>query len=284
MQQLGSQIDEVVKIIQDKCSASAKAASGQTGSIQAGIVLGTGLGALAEKIKNTTIIPYSALPHFPQSTAIGHAGRFIVGELAGVPVAAMQGRFHLYEGYTPQQVALPIRVFKALGAKTLIVTNAAGGVNPQYKCGDIVVLEDHIDLMTGSSLMGVNDEALGPRFPDMCEPYSLALVEKAISIAREDGFTAHRGVYAAMNGPTYETRSEYRFVRMIGADVVGMSTVPEVITAVHAGMQVLGMSTVTNVCMPDILEETSGEEVAQAAAIAETRLAKIVLGILKHVA
>ena len=251
------------------------------GTPSAGIILGTGLGGLAEQIKHAVYLPYSDIPHFPKSTAVGHTGQLILGELAGTSVVAMQGRFHLYEGYSAEQVAFPVRLFQSLGANLLIVTNAAGGLNPHYACGDLVVLEDHINWMAANPLIGVNDEKLGPRFPDMCQPYSLELVDKAIAIARAADFTAHRGVYVSMLGPTYETRAEYRYLRQLGGDVVGMSTVPEVITAVHAGMKVLGISTVTNVCLPDALGTTTGEEVAAAAGKAGKRLETIVLGILK---
>jgi purine-nucleoside phosphorylase len=246
-----------------------------------GIILGTGLGSLAQQITDAVRIEYASLPHFPRSTAIGHAGQLVCGMLEGVPVVAMEGRFHAYEGYSYQQITFPVRVMKALGAELLIVSNACGGLNPQYRCGDIMLIEDHINLMNGNPLIGVNDERLGPRFPDMCRPYDTALVERALEIARKENFAAHRGVYVAVTGPNLETRAEYRFLRLIGADVVGMSTVPEVIVAAHAGLRVLGLSIVTDLCLPDALQPAKIEHILAHAAAAEPKLRKIVLGILK---
>lgn len=246
-----------------------------------GIILGSGLGGLAEQIDTASVIPYDELPHFPRSTAIGHSGRLILGKLAGVPVAAMQGRFHLYEGYSAAQITLPVRVFRALGAETLIVTNAAGGLNPSYARGEIVILDDHINMMAGNPLVGINDNKLGPRFPDMSRPYDESLIDTALTIARRKNFVAHRGVYVGMTGPTYETRAEYSFLRQIGGDIVGMSTVPEVIVATHIGLRVLGISSVTNVCQPETLKVTTGEAVIQTAATTEKRLTSIVLGVLE---
>jgi len=245
-----------------------------------GIILGTGLGSVAAEIRSEAQFPYPEIPHFPRSTSIGHAGQLVCGTLAGVPVVAMEGRFHAYEGYSYRQITFPVRVMKALGADLLIVSNACGGMNPQFRQGDIMVIEDHINLMNGNPLIGVNDDALGPRFPDMCAPYDPALVERALEIARRENFAAHRGIYVAVVGPNLETRAEYRFLRAIGADVVGMSTVPEVLVAVHAGMRVLGLSIVTDMCLPDALKPANIEEILSTAAAAEPKLRKIVVGIL----
>jgi len=245
-----------------------------------GIVLGSGLGRLAEEIDAEATFNYADLPHFPQSTAIGHAGRMVCGQLAGARVIAMQGRFHLYEGWSAEQASFPIRVMRALGAESLILSNAAGGINPQYRVGDIMAIEDQLNLMFRNPLVGVNDDQLGPRFPDMSAPYCPQLIDTALATARQNGFACHRGTYAGMLGPTYETRAEYRMVRSIGCDVVGMSTVPEVIAAVHAGMRVAGFSAVTNVCSPDMLGETSGDEVVKAADGASAKLATLVKSLV----
>lgn len=245
-----------------------------------GMILGSGLGGLADRIEDATTIDYSDLPHLPESTAIGHAGRLVCGTLAGVPVVAMQGRFHMYEGHPVDRVAFPVRVMNALGASVLVVSNAAGGINPQYQVGDIMVIDDHLNLMFRNPLVGKNDPRLGPRWPDMCAPYDPEFADQAMSIARRSDFVCHRGVYVGMLGPTYETRAEYRMVRRLGGDVVGMSTVPEVIVAVQLGMRVLGLSTVTNACSPDQLGETSGEEVVAAAASAAGKLMTIVEGVV----
>lgn len=246
----------------------------------AGIILGTGLGKLAQRIESQVVIPYEEIPHFARTTAISHAGQLVCGMVAGVPVVAMEGRFHIYEGYTYQQVTFPVRVMRALGADLLIVSNAAGGLNPHFSRGDIVVIEDHINLMNGNPLIGPNDDRLGPRFPDMSQPYDRRLIDRALEIARKENIIAHKGVYIAVTGPNLETRAEYRFMRLIGADVVGMSTVPEVIVAVHGGMRVLGLSVVTDMCLPDALQPINLEEILATAAEAEPKLVKIVLGIL----
>lgn len=252
------------------------------GRPKVGVILGTGLGSVAREIEEIASFDYQSIPHFPRSTAASHAGQLVCGTIAGVPVVVMEGRFHAYEGYTHQQLTFPVRVMKALGADTLIVSNACGGMNPQYASGDIMVMEDHINLMLGNPLIGVNDDALGPRFPDMCQPYDPELIEQALAIARREDFVAHKGVYVAVTGPNLETRAEYRFLRMIGADVVGMSTVPEVIVAVHAGMRVLGLSVVTDVCLPDALQPVNIEDILATAATAEPKLRKIVLGVLER--
>jgi purine-nucleoside phosphorylase len=246
----------------------------------AGIVLGTGLGSVAGQIQTEATLDYASIPHFPRSTSVSHAGQLVCGTLEGVPVVAMEGRFHAYEGYTQRQITFPIRVMRALGAEMLIVSNACGGMNPLYGLGDIVVIDDHINLMGDNPLIGINDDNLGPRFPDMSRPYDPVLMRRALEIARRENFAAHRGVYAGVVGPNLETRAEYRFLRTIGADTVGMSTVPEVIVAVHGGMRVLGLSVVTDLCFPDALKPANIEEIIATAADAEPKLRKIVLGVL----
>jgi purine-nucleoside phosphorylase len=245
-----------------------------------GIILGTGLGGFAKQVDAEAVIGYETLPHFPRATALGHRGQFVCGTIAGLGVVTMEGRFHLYEGYSAAQITLPVRVMKALGVELLIISNASGGMNPQFRPGDILVIEDHINLMSANPLVGPNDESLGPRFPDLSRPYDPDLIERALAIAEREGITAHRGVYVALTGPNYETRAEYRFLRMIGGDVVGMSTVPEVIVAAHMGLRVLALSTITNVALPDDQPPTSGQEVIDVAAHAEEKVRKIVLGIL----
>ena len=216
-----------------------------------GIILGSGLGSVGESIALDTAIDYGDIPNFLKSTAVGHKGRLLCGKLGGVPVVAMQGRFHCYEGYSAERATFPVRVMHALGIELLIVSNAAGGLNPNYGSGDIMVIDDHINFLNRNPLVGVNDDALGPRFPDMSAPYDRRLSDQALAIARKHDFACHRGVYVAMLGPTYETRAEIRMSRYIGGDAVGMSTVPEAIVAAHAGLRVLGLSTITNVCSPD---------------------------------
>ena len=252
------------------------------GTPTVGIVLGTGLGALAGEIAAEATIPYPEIPHFPHSTVESHAGQLVCGTLAGRTVMAMEGRFHLYEGYTPAQVTFPVRVLKALGCSTLIVSNAAGGMNPLHYKGDLIVIEDHINLMGLNPLIGPNDERLGPRFPDLIEPYDRKLQDLALRVALEENIVAHRGVYVGVAGPNLETRAEYRFLRAIGADVVGMSTVPEVLVAVHAGMKVLGFSIVTDRCLPDALEPVRIEDVIAVANAAEGKLRTIVRGVLER--
>lgn len=245
-----------------------------------GIILGTGLGGFTEEIDVETTIPYDDIPYFPRATAQGHRGQLVCGRVEGLAVATMEGRFHRYEGYALQQVTMPVRVMKVLGIDLLIVSNASGGMNPNYRTGDLMVIDDHINLMGDNPLIGPNDEQLGPRFPDMSHPYDPALIERALEIARQENFVAHRGVYVALTGPSYETRAEYRFLRGIGGDVVGMSTVPEVIIAAHMGLRVLALSAVTNLCRPDALAEASHAEVIGAAAAAGWKMRRIVRTIL----
>ncbi len=247
-----------------------------------GIILGTGLGGLVEDIEVDAIVEYSEIPHFPLSTATGHRGRLVCGKLAGVPVVAMEGRFHMYEGYPLKQITLPVRVFKELGAELLVVSNACGGLNPYFQSGDIMVIEDQINLMGDNPLIGINDDRLGPRFPDMCEPYCQQWVDRTLAIARREQINAHKGVFVAVAGPNLETRAEYRFLRMIGADVVGMSTVPETIVAVHCGLKVVGLSVITDMCLPDALKPANVEEIIAIANSAEPKLRKLVRGIVSE--
>jgi purine-nucleoside phosphorylase len=252
------------------------------GTPRVGIVLGTGLGALAEEIDAEAAISYPEIPHFPRSTVESHKGQFVCGRLAGQIVVAMEGRFHLYEGYTAAQVTFPIRVMKELGCRFLFVSNAAGGLNPFYEKGDLMVIDDHINLLGLNPLIGQNDERLGPRFPDLIEPYDRGLQQLALQAALEESIVARRGVYVAVTGPNLETRAEYRFLRGIGADVVGMSTIPEVLVAVHAGMRVLGFSIVTDMCLPDALAPVSIEEIITVARGAEGKLRTIVQRVLER--
>ncbi len=244
------------------------------------VILGTGLGSLAQEIQQPVEIPYGDIPHFPRSTAISHKGQLVCGRLGGVPVLAMEGRFHAYEGYPYQQITLPVRVAKSLGADLLIVSNACGGMNPRFNSGDVMVIEDHINMLGGNPLVGINDDRLGPRFPDMSQPYDRSLINRALEVARAENFVCHTGVFVAVLGPNLETRAEYRFLRQIGADVVGMSTVPEVLVAVHSSMRVLGLSAITDMCLPDALEPAEMSSILAHAAEAEPKLRKIVLGIL----
>ena len=246
----------------------------------AGIILGTGLGSLVEEIQEEAAFDYEEIPHFPQTTAVSHQGRLICGTLHGLPVMAMEGRFHMYEGYALKQITLPVRVMKSLGAKLLVVSNACGGMNPNYREGDVMVIEDHINLMGDNPLIGINDDRLGPRFPDMSQPYDAELIQRALSVARREDIVAHQGVFVAVSGPNLETRAEYRFLRSIGADVVGMSTVPEVIVAAHCGLPVVGFSIVTDMCLPDALEPADVQQIIATAQDAEPRLRALVRGVL----
>jgi purine-nucleoside phosphorylase len=243
---------------------------------KAGIILGTGLGGLASEIAAEASLPYGELPHFLSSTSPSHRGNLICGELAGKPVVAMEGRFHFYEGYKLQQITFPVRVMKALGCEYLIVSNACGGMNPQWSRGDIVVIEDHVNLIGDNPLIGKNDDRLGERFPDMSEPYSRKLIELAQRAALEEKIPLQKGVYVAVPGPNLETRAEYRFLRNLGADVVGMSTVPEVIVGVHAKMKIVGFSVITDMCLPDHLEPARLADIIATAAHAEPKLRRLV--------
>jgi purine-nucleoside phosphorylase len=250
------------------------------GTPQVGIILGSGLGAVGDAIELDNEFDYHELPHFLRSTAVGHRGRLLCGKIAGVSVVAMQGRFHCYEGYSAAAATFPVRVMNALGIKLLVVSNAAGGLNPSFAAGDVMVIDDHINLLNRNPLVGINDDRLGPRFPDMSSPYSRRWSDRAAEIARRMDFRCHRGVYVAMLGPTYETRAEIRMLRKLGGDAVGMSTVPECIVAAHIGLPVRGLSTITNVCSPDIPHTTSGDEVVATANTAKDKLLSIVAGIV----
>ena len=246
------------------------------------LILGTGLGALGREIAVRSTIEYTDIPGFPLSTVESHAGRLLCGTLGGKTVIAMQGRFHRYEGYTLQQVTFPVRVLQALGARTLVVSNACGGMNPLWAAGDLMLIADHINMLGDNPLVGENDDRLGPRFPDMSAPYDAALRALARAVAVEQRLTLREGVYVAVAGPSLETRAEYRMLRVLGADVVGMSTVPEVIVAVHGGMRVLGVSIVTDQCLPDALEPASLEKILAVAGDAEPKLTALVRGVLER--
>jgi purine-nucleoside phosphorylase len=246
------------------------------------IILGTGLGRLGAELDTAAAIDYAEIPGFPLSTVESHAGRLLCGTLAGKTVIAMQGRFHRYEGYSLQQVTFPVRVLHALGAKTLIVSNACGGMHPLWSAGDLMLIADHINLLGDNPLAGPNDDRLGPRFPDMSDAYDAHLRALARSVALERGIELREGVYVAVSGPNLETRAEYRFLRAIGGDVVGMSTVPEVIVAVHAGMRVLGLSIITDLCLPDSLQPATVEQIIAVANRAEPRLTQLVSAVLER--
>jgi purine-nucleoside phosphorylase len=246
-----------------------------------GIILGTGLGGLAKDIAVEATIPYQEIPYFPVSTVESHAGKLLFGTLSGKPVVAMQGRFHSYEGYSPEQITFPVRVMKALGAGILVVSNASGGLNPQFRSGDIMAITDHINLLGQNPLIGKNDDRLGSRFPDMFECYDRKLLALAGDAALSEGLPLVKGVYVAVPGPNLETAAEYRYLRIIGADAVGMSTVPEVLVARHSGMRILGFSLITDMGLPDALKPTKIEEVLAIAAEAEPRLRKLITKVVE---
>lgn len=248
---------------------------------EAAIVLGTGLGGVGDAMEQAKSIPYDAIPGFPVSTVEGHKGALLAGTLRGRRVLAMEGRFHFYEGYSLREVTFPVRVFRALGAKTLLLTNACGGLNPIFRGGDVMLCDDHINLMGDSPLRGPNDDAHGPRFPDMGRVYDPALLALAEKVAMAAGIPLRKGVYAALPGPQLETRAEYRMLRTLGADAVGMSTVPEAIVAVHVGMRVAAFSVVTDMCLPDHLEPVDIERILATAAKAGPKLARILLGVIE---
>lgn len=270
---LREQIDEAVAAIRSEYA----------GTPLIGIVLGTGLGSLTDRIEDPVRIPYNRLPHFPASALEAHAAELVLGTLAGQPVAALSGRFHAYEGHSLQQATFPIRVAKALGIKVLVVSNAAGGLNPEFASGDLMLITDHINFMGDNPLIGPNDDALGPRFPDMSEPYSRELIALAEAVAAEKGIRLQKGVYLACTGPCLETRAEYRFMRRIGADAVGMSTVPEVIVAIHAGLKVLGFSAITDECFPDTLEAANVAAIIATAQRVEPVMTEIVMACIARI-
>ena len=248
------------------------------------IILGTGLGGLGREIALEGEIPYRDIPGFPLSTVESHAGRLLCGTLAGHPVVAMAGRFHRYEGYDLRQIAFPVRVLRALGARILIVSNACGGMHPLWAAGDLVLLSDHINLLGDNPLVGANDDRVGPRFPDLSAPYDEELRRLARAVALQARLVLREGVYVAVGGPNLETRAEYRMLRLMGADVVGMSTVPEVIAAVHAGMRVLGVSIITDLGLPDALEPADIQRIIRTAAEAEPRLTTLIRGVVERLA
>jgi len=275
MTELRKEIDQAVDYIRSRTRMKP----------EIGIILGTGLGGLVKEIKKETVLDYDEIPHFPVSTVESHHGKLIFGTLGGKSVVAMQGRFHYYEGYTMQQVTFPVRVMSkkaGLGVKTLLISNAAGGMNPDFRKGDIMAIADHINLQGDNPLIGPNDNDLGPRFPDMSEPYSAKLISLAERVASDLKVKLRRGVFVAVQGPNLETRAEYRFLRGIGADAVGMSTVPEVIVAVHMGMRVLGFSIITDECFPDTLKPVTVEEVIAVANRTEPKLTKIMKEVVKR--
>jgi len=248
----------------------------------AAIILGTGLGALAKEIERPVALDYARIPGFPLSTVESHAGRLIGGTLAGRSVIAMQGRFHLYEGYTAQQVSFPVRVMRELGARTLVVSNASGGLHGDWTPGDLMLIADHLNLLGDNPLIGANDDALGPRFPDMSAPYDAELRALARAVARDLAIPLREGTYAAVTGPSFETRAEYAMLQTLGADAVGMSTVPEVIVAVHGGLRVLGISMITDLCEPESLEPVTVARIIDTAAKAEPQLTALVRGVLER--
>jgi len=248
-----------------------------------GIIVGTGLGTLAKEIEIKAIVPYSDIPHFAVSTAPGHEGNLILGKLSSNMIMAMQGRFHLYEGYSLEEITFPIRIMKEMGVELLIESNVAGGMNPNFKAGDLMIVTDHINLTGNNPLIGPNDERLGPRFPDMSEPYDKKLIELTNRIAIEEKIGIHQGVYVGLTGPNFETPAEYRFLRLIGADAVGMSTVCEVIVARHSGLRVLGISCITDECIPDRLEPVNFRKLIQVAQKVEPNLARLVKRLLREI-
>jgi purine-nucleoside phosphorylase len=269
--------------LRDRVEAAAAAVRVRSGAApEVGIILGTGLGGLADAIALEVAVPYREIPGFPLATVESHAGRLLLGTLGGKRVAAMQGRFHRYEGYELGAVTFPVRVLHRLGATTLIVSNACGGMNPLWSPGELMLMADHVNLIGESPLAGENDDLLGPRFPDMSAPYDDGLRAIAREVARETGIVLREGTYAAVAGPNLETRAEYRMLRAFGADVVGMSTVPEVTVAVHEGMRVLGLSVITDACLPDALEPADIGRIIAAARGAEPALAKLITRVVER--
>jgi len=272
MTELRKLIAESLEFIRTKTGAKPKI----------GIILGTGLGGLVKEIKKEVVIDYADIPHFPISTVESHHGNLIFGRLAGKKIVAMQGRFHLYEGYTLKQITFPVRVMKFLGVNNILVSNAAGALNPLFKKGDVMLISDHINLLGDNPLIGPNDDELGPRFPDMSEAYSKEFIALAEQAALDLKIRVQKGVYVAMQGPNLETKAEYRFLRTIGADAVGMSTVPEDIVAVHMGMKVLGISILTDECFPDALKPALLEEILKVATKAEPKMTAIMKEVVKR--
>lgn len=272
MSELLNNISETIKVIREKSHKD----------YSVGIVLGTGLGGLVNDIEIDFEIDYSLLPHFVQSTVESHKGKLIFGKLGNKDVIVMQGRFHFYEGYSMQEIVYPIRVMKKLGVETLVISNACGGMNPLYRRSDLMIINDHINLLGDNPLIGKNEDELGPRFPDMSEPYSLELIELAEKVALKNSIKLQKGVYIAVAGPNLETKAEYRFLRATGADVVGMSTVPENIVAVHMGIKVLGISIITDECFPDSLKPVNVQEIIETAMTAEPKMTKIMKEVISE--
>ena len=268
---LRTQIEEAAARLRPLCPAKPRV----------GLILGTGLGSLADRIEIRGSVPYGDIPHFPVSTVEGHAGELVLGRVGGVDCAIMKGRAHIYEGYTMKEVTFPVRVLRALGVSRLVVSNAVGGLNPNFGLGDLFLTVDHINLMGDNPLVGPNDDDLGPRFPDMSEPYDRGLSALAERIALEERITLRKGVFVAVSGPNLETRAEYRFLRWIGADVVGMSLIPETLVAVHGGMKVLALSVITDMGLPDVLEPVDIDRILRTAAEAEPRLTRLVVRVLE---
>ncbi|MBI4436000.1 MAG: purine-nucleoside phosphorylase [Candidatus Omnitrophica bacterium] len=271
MKDLREKIGESLEAVQRKAK----------GKWEIGIILGTGLGQLARKVTQKKEMDYQEIPHFPHTTALTHTGRLILGKIGKKRVVAMEGRFHYYEGYSLAEVTYPVRVMHQLGCRALIVSNAAGGLNPNFSGGDLMVITDHINLMGVNPLIGPNEEWLGSRFPDMSEPYDTRLIRVAESVASSLRMKLHRGVYVGVTGPNLETKAEYRFLRQIGSDAVGMSTVPEVIVARHCGMRVLGISCITDLCDPDALEVADIEKIIRVAKASEPKLTKLVMKVIE---
>jgi purine-nucleoside phosphorylase len=271
METLNSQINETLEVIRKKTQEN----------YPIGIILGTGLGGLVKEIKIEHEIDYDKLPHFPLSTVESHNGKLIFGKIGNKNVVAMQGRFHYYEGYSMKQITYPVRVMKFLRVETLLVSNACGGMNPVYRKGDLMLMSDHINLLGDNPLIGKNEDELGPRFPDMSEAYNLELIKLAEEVALENKIKVHKGVYIAVPGPNLETKAEYRFLRATGADVVGMSTIPENIVANHMGMKVLGISIITDECFPDSLKPVNVEEIIATAIEAEPKMTLIMKKVIE---
>lgn len=272
-EELREMIGEAHRFIRERTDASP----------QVGIVLGSGLGGLSKEIRVEHSIAYSDIPHFPVSTVEFHAGNLLFGTLAGKEIVAMEGRFHYYEGYSMQEITFPIRILKALGIRDLILSSACGGMNPYIAPGEIMLIADHINLLGDNPLIGINDDELGPRFPDMSEPYSQELMACAEKIALDERISFRKGVYVAVAGPNLETRAEYRFLRGIGADVVGMSTVPEVIVAVQSGLRVLAFAVITDACLPDALEPVDIEKIIDNAKSAEPKLLRLMTRVVENI-
>ena len=273
MNNLISKINESLKVIREYSKED----------YAIGIILGTGLGGLVKEIEVKHQIKYEQIPHFPISTVESHHGKLILGKIGGKNVVVMQGRFHFYEGYSMQEITYPVRVMKFLGVKILLISNACGCMNRDYRKGDLMIIEDHINLLGDNPLIGKNEDELGPRFPDMSEPYSKELINLAEEIAEEKNIKVHKGVYVAVSGPNLETKAEYRFLSQIGADVVGMSTVPENIVANHMGIKVFGMSIVTDECFPENLKPVVLEEIIEAANQAEPKMTSIFVELIKRI-